>query len=381
MREYMQAHEQQIPIAFVFSLFFRIIFSPTRALLRILNVISIFLIIFVLYKITKKLKEKYEINIFKMFFLSLTYFSLVMFGTFVYGDIPGLALCLISIYFTMKYEEGKKLKYIVFSVISMSIAYMLRMNSLIFIIASLIYLVLNLIKDFKGYSLKEKTLQIAIIVAYAAIVILPANLVINYYLNKYDMDKGKACPKEAYFLLAMEEGPRANGWYNESITEPALKDPKGKKIEYREKIKERIGYFAKNPVYAFNFYTMKITSMWCENTYSAIRNNVFEKDTKWEKVIPPLEFYQKALLLVTCISALVILLQNRKNISLELIFLLTIFVGGFAFHILWEAKSRYIIPYIVVLIPIASVQIKKLKQKSLCFRFNSKIGDKEYEKK
>ena len=56
--------------------------------------------------------------------------------------------------------------------------------------------------------------------------------------------------------------------------------------------------------------------------------------------------------------SLIVLVQNRKNLSLELLFLITIFIGGFAFHILWEAKSRYIIPYIVVLIPVASICIK-----------------------
>ena len=39
--------------------------------------------------------------------------------------------------------------------------------------------------------------------------------------------------------------------------------------------------------------------------------------------------------------------------------LITIFIGGFAFHILWEAKSRYIIPYILVLIPISTIVINK----------------------
>ena len=56
---------------------------------------------------------------------------------------------------------------------------------------------------------------------------------------------------------------------------------------------------------------------------------------------------------------MIVLIQNRKNLSLDIIFLITIFIGGFAFHILWEAKSRYIIPYIVVLIPVASISIKK----------------------
>ena len=61
---------------------------------------------------------------------------------------------------------------------------------------------------------------------------------------------------------------------------------------------------------------------------------------------------------------------------MEIIFLITIFIGGFAFHILWEAKSRYIIPYIVVLIPVAAISINKfnikdkLKKISLLFSKN-----------
>ncbi len=49
-------------------------------------------------------------------------------------------------------------------------------------------------------------------------------------------------------------------------------------------------------------------------------------------------FYQKASLLLITASSLIIIIQNRKKLSLEIIFLLTIFIGGFAFHILWEAK-------------------------------------------
>ena len=105
--------------------------------------------------------------------------------------------------------------------------------------------------------------------------------------------------------------------------------------------------------------------MWAENTYSAVRNNFSGDDEAVEKANDIIEFYQKALLLVTCVCCLIFLIQNRKNISLDIIFLITIFIGGFSFHILWEAKSRYIIPYIVVLIPVASMTIKNIKIKSL----------------
>ena len=55
----------------------------------------------------------------------------------------------------------------------------------------------------------------------------------------------------------------------------------------------------------------------------------------------------------------VVQLNNTNHDQIKCTFLITIFIGGFAFHILWEAKSRYIIPYIVVLIPVAAMNIHK----------------------
>ena len=103
--------------------------------------------------------------------------------------------------------------------------------------------------------------------------------------------------------------------------------------------------------------------MWTENTYSAIRSNIVKENDPIENGTGILMFYQKALLLVICVCCITFLIKNRKDISLEALFLITVFIGGFAFHILWEAKSRYIIPYIVVLIQIASIQISKFKKK------------------
>ena len=118
---------------------------------------------------------------------------------------------------------------------------------------------------------------------------------------------------------------------------------------------------------------MKIASMWTENTYSAVRSNLTQENDPLENFTVPLTFYQKVLLMVTCLCCLINIIQNRKNLSLDIIFLVTIFIGGFAFHILWEAKSRYIIPYIVILIPIASVCINQSKINECVSEIISKV--------
>lgn len=360
LSEYMQAYHQQISLSFVFSLFFRIIHFDGIGVLRVLNIIGNIFVVIALFKIGKQLSKKYAINKVLLLTLIFTFVSLPMLSTFIYGDIPSLALCLFAVYFMMRYIETKQMKYAVFASICTMFAYMMRMNSLIFIIATVIYLVLALLKEISQKTWKEVLLRTGIIVMFIAISLIPSSLVKNIYLHAYHLDKTKAYPNISYFLMAMEEGPRANGWYNEAIGEPALKDPENKKIEYAQKIKDRLGYFTTDIGYTFDFYTTKLASMWAENTYSAVFNNVVDEyDLEGLKV--PLTFYQKALLLTICFCSLIVLIQNRKNISLELLFLITIFIGGFAFHILWEAKSRYIIPYIVVLIPVASVAIRNFK--------------------
>ncbi len=354
--EYIQGYQHQIPLAFLFSLLFKLIHFDNIEFLKVFNIISIFLIVFAIFKISHQLAKKYVTNKVLLCILILTFLPLPMLSTFIYGDFPSLAFCLLCVYFMMKYVETKKLKFCLLASFCSMIGYLARMNALIFVIATTMYLLFDLLnKETFKRTWKENLLKFSMIVIYIAITILPSTMVKNYYLNKYDLDKSKAYPNISYFLMAMEQSYRASGWYNESIGEYALKHPEAAKEEYKITLKERVNYLIGHPLYTAFFYGSKISSMWTENTYSSIWSN---NPSLLQSYTKPLIFYQKVLLLMICLCSIVVLMQNRKNLSLEVLFLLTIFIGGFAFHILWEAKSRYIIPYIIVLIPLASIAVK-----------------------
>ena len=341
--QYMQAYPHQITLAFVYNMLFCVLHCDLIILPRIFNVFFNLLIILALYKITKQLSKDYKMNNTRMFILILTFFTIPMLATFMYGDIPALALSLFSVYFMMKFTDTKQVRYGVFASFLTMIAYLMRMNTLI---------------------------NVAVIAMFLVLTFVPSSLVKTYYFSKYNLEKGKTYPSISYILMAMEEGPRANGWYNESIAEPALRSLKtGENIsdEYKEKIKNRLEYFAKHPAYTVDFYRQKLTTTWAESTYSAVFNNGITEESNLSWIKSPLTFYQKAWIILTFTLAIMVLIQNRKKLTIELIFLVTIFLGGFCFHILWEAKSRYIIPYIVTLIPVASVMlnIKHWKIKKL----------------
>ena len=366
LSEYVQGYTQQIGLAFIFNLCFKIFHTDLYVVvLRLINIGCNCLTVYGLYKISQQIHKKHPTNKVLLFALSLTFFPLIILSNFIYGDVPSLPLCLFSVYFMMKYTESKKWQYAMVSSILMMIASMMRMNSSIFIIATVMYLLFYMCKEFKQKIRKERALNFAVIIAFIVISIVPTTLVKSYYIHKLGLDSTKTYPTISYFWMAMEEGPRANGWYKEEIGEYALKNPEEAKDEYPNKIKERVTYLIENPGYTFQFYTDKIASMWAENTYATVCSNLSKENDPLENLSRPLEFYQKAILLVITTCSLIVLIQNRKNLSLEVLFLITIFIGGFAFHILWEAKSRYIIPYIIVLMPVASIAIQKFTRKQI----------------
>ena len=357
LKNYIELYNQQISLAFIYSLFFRAIRFDIMEVLRIINLIGNIMTFIGLYKITNHLSKKYEVNKIRQIFFILTFFSLIMLSTFIYGDIPSIGLGLFSIYYIMKYTETKELKFIGYSAIFMMIAVMMRMNILIFVIAIVIYLWLYFFRDIKKKVLKENIISALMIFLYIIISIMPAKFIQNYYLDKYNLSKENGLPVISYILMSMSESWRGNGWYNEDIGEYALKNPKNVvNEEYKEAIKERITYFSQNIGEAFDFYVKKLASMWGENTYQAVTNNLGKSDISY-----PLEFYQKTMLILICIYSIGFFIKNRNNLSYEVILLLLIFMGGFSFHIIWEAKSRYILPYIVILIPLASMKLKKIK--------------------
>ena len=133
----------------------------------------------------------------------------------------------------------------------------------------------------------------------------------------------------------------------------------------------------------FDFYSEKILSMWTETTFQSIWTNdvmfrmkIYDADVLGRTAKElyfgnTREIYQeycKALIILIYFGAFIEILNNRKIIkdgeekynvdnrfvNMEKLYLAIIFLGGFAFHILWEAKSRYIIPYVIILFPLAT---------------------------
>lgn len=368
-RTYMERYSQQYTLAFIWSILFRILHSTNFVIIEYFNVLGNVITVISIFMISKELSKKYSVNKYLALTLILTFVSIPLLSTFVYGDFSGLGFAMLGTYFIMRYCGEKKWKYIIFSILSMAMSYMLRMNSLIFILAIIIYLFLDLISSKE----KAKTIlsKIVAIACFIVFTLMPATLVKNYFITKNGLDKNKNFPKTGYFYMGMTESDYSAGWYTFKYADYAYHDIDNANEKYISLIKERLNYLKNNPSYTFKFYITKLCSMWTENAHSSIRNKiVLDENNKIvydgeNQGLTNLEVFQvkwqKALMFIIFGCSIIVLVQNRKNLSNELILLLTIFIGGFLFHVIWEAKSRYVIPYIVALMPIAAIEINNAK--------------------
>ena len=375
--QYLELCPQQITIAAAFCAIFKLFSSTSVKILQYANVISNALTILAIILISKNLEKQYKLNKSRTLILIGTFFTLPLLSTFIYGDLMSIPMCLFAIYFIMKYGMEKKKRYSIISAIFMAIGYTLRMNNLIFIIALVIYLILNIIKEDEDRNIKSILQKIAILVIFIVIAIMPATIIRSALQSKLDLEKNKKIPTSAYLYMGMQESYRANGWYSDYITW-AWEDVEASDEQYKNAIIERVKFFVQNPRYFADFYIGKVSSMWTENTYASLwYNQTFnfkqiegETDIIRAKQIDELVkdkterllMYQKALIIIIFTTTIAVLIKNRKKLSNEIILLITIFIGGFLFHILWEAKSRYIIPYILVLIPVASISTDSWKR-------------------
>ena len=384
---YFEFNPQNLTLAYMFSIIFKLLHSSNLIILKYLNIIANCFIMIGLILIAKELKKDYKINMPLFIILAFTYIPIILLVNFVYGDLIGFAFTIFSIYFIIRYSRKRKIKYLFISSLLMALAIILRMNYMIFAIAIIIYLMLNLLEA-KRKNIKVISLQLILILAFIIISLFPANILKHIVGSQYNVDTSKEFPTTRYIAMGMQEGPRANGWYN-STGDMGFEEIVPSST-YEKMIKERLVEFTKDIPYTIKFYIKKIASMWAEPLQESIWQNLSfnfglykgetEKDVaqveEWKKVDEGLlkiegyvKIYQKVLLFIIFGGIVCFILKNRKNISNEALLLLICFVGGFMFHIMWEGKSRYIIPYIIILIPLSCISldildnIKKIKEK------------------
>jgi len=303
--------------------------------------------------------------------LAATNVPLLMYTSFIYGEIPSYAATTIGIYLLFRMFSNRKVSSAIGCLFFLALSVMLRKNSLIFIIAIVLVTLLWAL-----YQKRAGLLCFCVACVVSATTVLPFVEQIYEYRSGNEIQSGVTAT--SYFAMGMQEAPRSSGWYNafnyNTYQQSGMNPDIANEIS-RRAITERLAYFKENPAYAASFYLEKYLSQWVDGSYACRqaslaveggRNNFFHElySGKYSKyLIVYCDFYQNIMYLgafLFCLAGIKKTPKAEEAFRLPAYLGLIAVIGGYLFHMLWEANARYIFPYALSMLPYSAFGLKLL---------------------
>jgi hypothetical protein len=263
----------------------------------------------------------------------------------------------------------------------LGLSVMVKNNNLIVLVAISIILLIKFLDTRKVYDI----ISIGLCVVLSINVL---NIAIGYYEDRADVNFGGGVPKLLYLDMGLHESEICYGWYDPTYTLVVYAnsglDSKVATEEGLEQIKERLDYFRENPKYANEFFNGKILSQWNEPSYASVWVNEARKTngqpaqyvtdiytgTLGNYLYEYMNQYQQLLFIMSCVAFVSI--AKKKDVTYYILPLIVL--GGFLFHMLFEAKSQYVITYVTLLIPMCAYGLYQYMQSSVVAKLKSSIS-------
>ena len=336
---------------------------------------------------------------------------MIMYSSFVYGEIPSFAALSVGCYLLLRLlgsvspggssrdsvspggSSPHMLCRIIFtgfgSILFLTLSVMLRKNSLIPIIAVLLVLLFEALRFGRSVRSRLCLLGMAVCLAVTSVGILP--LVQKCYEKKSGNTLSSGVTAMSYLAMGMQEASRGCGWYNgfniDTYDTAGMDTALANEIS-RLAIDERLAYFREHPGYTADFYLHKHLSQWADGTYASRqatlatyggRSSFFKEVYEGSLSGGYIEWcnaWQNVLYLGVMVFCIDSLNKRRKSkvagqtaectadqmaeqhgadrLGADRLYVyvgLIAVLGGFLFHTFWEANSRYIFSYSLLLMP------------------------------
>ena len=320
--------------------------------------------------------------------MATSFLPISLYSTFIYGNMPSLTLSLLGFLCqvrAIRYAGDRSLgfRWGLASVFCISAAVWLKPNSTIFLVALEIVWVCA--------ALSKRTIMCAGMLVLSLLgycVGTQAPIAVVEMVSGVDL--GAGIPKAAWATMGlMDTSKRGAGWYN-GYVEKFRPYAKANTTEATNEANElatadleaRIGELLNDPSQAVRIFAFKLQSQWAEPTFQALwlsyhgdypppwggegelsegidYDSVLQRTFllgKGNKLL--ILFLDGLQTLVYAGSVVGSLLLCKERTRLWRLGLPIAFMGGFIFHMVWEAKSCYVLSYFILLIPLAAIGVQ-----------------------
>lgn len=356
MDTYMDLYPQQYGMVFFLELLLRI--WDDERFLQYLNVLWILLIVWFSCGIAQELFHSLRVKLYCLF-ANVLFLPLFFYVNFVYGDIPSIALGLVLIWCVLKWTRGGGRWYYAGGALACAVlAALVRMNTMVLLLAVAIALVLYAWANRRAGLVLFAVLLLALPVAGQM-------AVKSVYEIRSGKEIGDGVPAVLWIAMGMQESWDGagvyNGFNNSTYVMEADRDSKtAAKIGF-DFIRGRVKEFLENPSMARLFYRDKIQGEWNEPTFGCFimtkqlgeDSAAIVRESYYGELYKKIKNYMDDDLFFLYVAFFVWALSTLFHRQDDMCFYMAAiaFIGGFLFSVLWEAKSRYVLPYMIFALP------------------------------
>lgn len=329
--------------------------------MHVINALAVAGSVYTGYRLVREWSDSFSVEALYCLMISFC-FPLFFYASWVYGDILSIFFVLLGFFFLCRYEKREKTGYLAGMVLVLALAQLVRQST------TIVYVALALVTLVRFIRKRDKRLLAAVVLS----VMLPMALFAGIY-RMYEMRSGlersKGVPTVVTLAMGMQESRGGCGWDNnfqKDVYNEAVFDYEKMKETGAREIKDRMLLFAENPGYAAEFYGKKILSQWNGPLYQSVffttdyqQSRPPETGTLADRISGPafwtlLDICDRMQFVVYLGMLFWFLLAVKREKGILRQLAAVIVIGGFCFSLLWEAKTRYILPYYVFMFPCAA---------------------------
>lgn len=378
---YYQFYSFQLNLSQIYELLFRLTGSNSYRVIQGMQGICVGITVYMAFLITRELFGRRSAELICLI-LGILFVPMYIYILYIYGETLGTCCAMVAIWCFLKYNKCKSirgiLRYGILGIAAVAVFYQARVALVVVWIAlMLIQLLITLVH--KNYF----PLVITIFMLITSVLVSRAFQ--NSIENRTGAVLDKRMPAVMWIAMGLQdsiEAGKSPGSYNAYNVTVFVQSGMDKKVSSEIAItymKERLKELAEHPIEAFRFWGRKLMNQWNEPTYGCfIKTGFNEGMDEWvyelyygkgnEKCLMFLNYYQ-AVVYLAVLSGFIRLVFGKREPQEALIGL--ILIGEFLFSMIWEADSKYVYPYAVIMIPFAAcslihfsdLTLKKLKLK------------------
>ncbi|MCR5477666.1 MAG: hypothetical protein K6E92_08630 [Lachnospiraceae bacterium] len=312
--------------------------------------------------------------------LCLCNLPLFFYVNYQYGEVASAMGLVLTAWAVAEFEHAERIRDRVLccaaGFAALAVGVLLRRNTVLVVIAAVAVLLLEALAK-----RRLRNLVLAGVLVLAAF--LPFFLLSEYYAARSGVRTQEGMSPYLHITMGLEDDWNGPGWYTNRNQEIYFAYDGDREIceqVAKDRIRQQLSDLRQDPAAARDFLKRKLLTQWAEPSYDSLfctfhpkgdgsGGDAFAESLTREprsgRLWSFLNSYQALVyfgfLLYACGAATALLRRKGWEAYTPLKWTAGILLlGGFAFSILWEAKSRYIVEYETLMLPLAAVGLAGL---------------------